>query len=1077
MYRCLVSLCCLLLLGICTTDASDQTYVHVPWQDYSQATISPVARPLDALARPNGFIRSEGLNQFLDIKNQGQPNQHAIWHVYQETDQPLAKNYWALMRIALPDQAVGKLAGVQIQLLTHKAVDIQWRVHSGGDNFYRTKAHGKKAVKLTEGSNTINLLWEDLKLKTHPPITGVELTRRNQLADLGIVRVELIFKNQQAANDYQKHSDQHLTKARQTMYQWIADRGIDLKPLVGKLDSARLEKQAWDAVAMLAQDEKVKHWGQLAKADQQVQTFQRQRNQLKTQLLKGDDITTSLHAYEYQLDQWVDQLAKQIPVSNRRWYLAEDGRFTRPTGQPFRMYGPHFFRSLYSETDPSRQWKKWDVKYLAGLGFNGLRLHIRWKNLEPTKGQFNQAYLKILMDIMAEAERYGLAVSVDMHWPFPDWFVKGQPGLETQSKLISQVKHNIYHWPDAIVDAWKRFAIAAKDAPNILAFEVPTNESNFASGPMGMKDYPNMLIQWNLWLKEQYKTREALEKAWLGTGPKAQQFALKPSENWEQQTIEPLGYQEAPPVDVNANYMHNPRLWDHLRFGAAIQKQLTNRIMTAIRESIPNAVGMSQRTIGDMYDVSRVPISYYAINTLFGDHVNIGTHYGMAGKTALEARSLTLASYDSERQMEHASKLVKRHVEMGLGFCPFAFHARGSGGMLFSDDDWHMKQATAYLPGMSDWIRRHWPDPDYRPAIALISNTRLTAINAEKTGDLIAMLQERGYQVKLFEGLKIVQSPELINDSKAVITCSSYMDTDLLKVLAETYKGRVLLFGRLDMDALCRDKLDGLPAMLAEQKLFIKDANLKPLSGDELGQIDLTGSWAWKHLGQMPDQPEKLPVPQVQQTTDWKSVIVPGKWGEVGLLGSSRYFMGDAWHLRTFEVPAHWKGRTLTFEAGAMDDYDWTFINGHFIGKTTKAQHHYWLAPRQYVIPNHAIKWGQTNTIAIRLRNDFEDAGIWKGPVHITSNPNFPIQWQFPVKQNGNVQLSNHAPVLEHSNLIDRVKIQGMLTLPGDKQAPAFLVQDQWYWWIGSQAWQKNDPIQNVILDRFLKSLKSLKRM
>ncbi|MFG0250688.1 MAG: cellulase family glycosylhydrolase [Phycisphaeraceae bacterium JB051] len=1074
MYRWLISLCTLFAVGLCVSALQAQEPVHVSWQDYTTTPISPVARPLDALARPNGFIRSDGLNQHLDLKNRGLPDQHAIWHVYKETDEPLAKRYWAVMRIALPDEAIGKLAGVQLQLLTDKAVDLQWRMHSGGDNFYRTKAHGRRTLKLKPGKNTFDLFWEDLNVKKHPPITGVELTRINQLGDLGLVRIGLIFKDKQGADDYRKHTDKQLADARQTMLRWIADRGVKLTSLEGKLNDDRLEKQAWDAVALLAFDEVIKHWGQLSEDESKAQTFESQRQQLIRQLIAGADITTSLDAYEQQLNQWVDGLAKQIPVARRRWYVAEDGRFTRPTGQPFRMYGPHFFRALYNEKDPSRQWKKWDVKYLAGMGFNGLRLHVRWKNIEPTQGQFNQQYLQIMLDIMQEAERYGLAVSVDMHWPFPDWFVAGQPDMPTQSKLISQVKHNIYHWPDAIVDAWRRMAIAFKDSPNILAFEVPTNESNFASGPKGMKDYPNMVIQWNQWLKSQYKTREALAKAWAGNQAQSEKYQLKPHENWADNTIEPLGYQEDEPVDVNHNYMNNPRLWDHLRFAAYLQKSLSTRIMSVIRESIPDAVGMSQRTIGDMYDVSRVPISYYAINTLFGEHVNIGTHYGMGGKTALEAKSLTLASYDSERQMEHASKLVERHVEMGLGFCPFAFHARGSGGMLLADDDWHMKSSTAYLPGMSQWIRSHWPKPDYRPAVAIVSNTRLSAINAEKTGDLIAMLDARGYQVKLFEGLKIVEQPQLLDDCKAVITCSSYMDADLLHVLAKTYKGRVLLFGRLDADALCRPTQDGLPAMLASDHRFIKQPNLKPLSGDDLGQIDLTGSWAWKHLGQTPKGPEKLPTPPISETTDWKKVIVPGKWGEVGLLGSSRYFMGDAWHVRTFDVPANWKGRTLTFQAGAMDDYDWTFINGHFIGKTTKAQHHYWLAPREYVIPDHAIKWGQTNTIAIRLRNDFEDAGIWKGPVQITSNPNFPINWQFPVKQTGKVQLDNHAPILDPENLLDHVQVQGTLTLPDGKEVPAFLRHDQWYWWIGSQAWQDQDPIQQVVLDRFLQYLKRM---
>lgn len=1066
-YRCFLSLCFLWV-----TSSFAQAQVVVPWGQFDVNPISPVARPLDMLVSPNGFISSDNVHQTLDVLNQGQNNQMAIWSI-QPVPSMNANKRWAVLRVALPKEDADAIMGVRLTFQSEKEIELSWRLHTRGTNFYRSKPISRKKLKLNSGKQSVDLLWTNAGIKKLPKITAFELSRHDQVGDLGLIRFDLIFKDQASAKKYQSRNKHRLNKLQKTMRHWLAERGVNLKPLQKVKTADQLEATAWDAVQLLGLAEPINHWGQLTNNQNQQNRLELQRKSLVTQLIAGKDIERKLSAFVQKTNQWIDQCVNEIPTQNRRWSIGKDQRFHRPTGQPFRMYGPHFFRSMHPANKPSRLWRPWDITYLAGMGFNGLRLHIRWCNLEPTQGTFDQAYLNQLKAIMREAERYGMAVSVDMHWPFPDWFIKGKPGMQTTKKYSIHLKHNVYHWPEALIDAWRRLAIEFANSPNILAFEVPANETNVGRGPGGLTDYPNLVHQWNQWLKQTYQSREKLQKTWLGNSVAMQAYRLKSNESWDDNTIAPLGFQTPFPTDVNANYQDNPRLWDHMRFAAAMQKSLTTQIMKVIRQSIPDAVGMSQRTIGDMYDVSPVPMSYYAINTLFGEHVNIGTHYGMGGSTAIEAASLNLASYDSERQMEKAQGTVRRQVELGLGFCPFAFHARGGGGMLFADDDWHMKPQCAYLPGMSDWIRTSWPKQSTAPIIAVISNTRLAAINADTTGDLVAILKQRGWQVKLFEALKIVESPQLLDGCKAVITPSSYMDVDLLAILAKEYVGRVLLYGRLDVDALCRNPKEGLPAQLVKQNILLNKTDFDMLSSDELGQLDMTGSWQWQHLGTMPGKPEKLPVPIDTQGKDWQSVTIPGKWGEMGLLGSSKFFMGDSWCVREVFIPKNWQGRSLIFEAGAMDDYDWTFFNGKLIGKTTKSRHHYWLAPRQYVISEESIKWGQKNTIAVRLRNDFQDGGIWKGPVQISSSQRLLVDWKHSKMQGGKVQLSNHATLLNSEILRSGVKILAILKLPDSPtNLPAMLKDGQWYWWIGSSAWVIDNPLQTNVLDHFLSDIK-----
>jgi len=66
------------------------------------------------------------------------------------------------------------------------------------------------------------------------------------------------------------------------------------------------------------------------------------------------------------------------------------------------------------KTDPPTLEEPFFIKYKE-LGFNILRLGPCWSKLEPAPGQYDEAYLKIIDDIFAMAEKYGIYVFLDMH--------------------------------------------------------------------------------------------------------------------------------------------------------------------------------------------------------------------------------------------------------------------------------------------------------------------------------------------------------------------------------------------------------------------------------------------------------------------------------------------------------------------------------------------------------------------------------------------------------------------------------------------------------------------------------------
>jgi sialate O-acetylesterase len=110
----------------------------------------------------------------------------------------------------------------------------------------------------------------------------------------------------------------------------------------------------------------------------------------------------------------------------------------------------------------------------------------------------------------------------------------------------------------------------------------------------------------------------------------------------------------------------------------------------------------------------------------------------------------------------------------------------------------------------------------------------------------------------------------------------------------------------------------------------------------------------------------------------WKAIQTGVPWEEAGLAD----YDGYAWYRLEFVIPntsrdqieQHAKdnpfGPYLILSMGAVDDVDETFFNGKMIGSTGSMLPYYSTAydvPRKYRIPISAIKWDQTNVLAVRV--------------------------------------------------------------------------------------------------------------
>jgi len=119
---------------------------------------------------------------------------------------------------------------------------------------------------------------------------------------------------------------------------------------------------------------------------------------------------------------------------------------------------------------------------------------------------------------------------------------------------------------------------------------------------------------------------------------------------------------------------------------------------------------------------------------------------------------------------------------------------------------------------------------------------------------------------------------------------------------------------------------------------------------------------------------------QYRNPDGWETVIVPNTWEQQGF-GT---YDGLAVYKRQFRVPSSLIGETLILTLGAIDDRDWVYINGQFIGSTDGYD-----KLRAYTITSDMLNPDQVNTLTIYVEDDWGLGGITDGPVGLIRQVDF----------------------------------------------------------------------------------------
>lgn len=166
------------------------------------------------------------------------------------------------------------------------------------------------------------------------------------------------------------------------------------------------------------------------------------------------------------------------------------------------------------------------------------------------------------------------------------------------------------------------------------------------------------------------------------------------------------------------------------------------------------------------------------------------------------------------------------------------------------------------------------------------------------------------------------------------------------------------------------------------------------LSSAGSARMDLSGEWRFstdpKDVGQgMGWQGEKF------DDSAWRLMKVPGNWEKYGMNEVNQDWMdkpldnysGCAWYRRTVNIPAEWKDKNIYLNLGRINDVDWTYFNGRYLGSCSGSiigpESAKWI-PRSYQIPKEWIRYGGENTIAVKVLDFAGGGGIERGPVSLT---------------------------------------------------------------------------------------------
>ena len=149
---------------------------------------------------------------------------------------------------------------------------------------------------------------------------------------------------------------------------------------------------------------------------------------------------------------------------------------------------------------------------------------------------------------------------------------------------------------------------------------------------------------------------------------------------------------------------------------------------------------------------------------------------------------------------------------------------------------------------------------------------------------------------------------------------------------------------------------------------------------DVLAVVDIAGDWLFQRGDDM-----AWAAPELDGSA-WEVVQLPATWESHSDYTEDNVY---GWYRNTIRIPAAWEGRPIRLVLGQIDDADMAFFNGEMIGQTGGFPNDeggfasQWNVTREYDVPSEFIRYGEENTIAVRVYDELGGGGIHRGTLGV----------------------------------------------------------------------------------------------
>ncbi len=124
---------------------------------------------------------------------------------------------------------------------------------------------------------------------------------------------------------------------------------------------------------------------------------------------------------------------------------------------------------------------------------------------------------------------------------------------------------------------------------------------------------------------------------------------------------------------------------------------------------------------------------------------------------------------------------------------------------------------------------------------------------------------------------------------------------------------------------------------------------------------------------------------QSYDDSSWEEIYVPAQWEDEGFHG----YDGYAWYRKHFDGAAIKGLSNVVLNLGYIDDVDYVYVNGHFIGYTGNFPPNFytaWTALREYNVPLEYLNPDGDNVISVRVYDTTHGGGIISGSIGLYTN-------------------------------------------------------------------------------------------